>query len=173
MMAFRTILDRQRIRANPGSRFADTYSLKIMDDGTKDLVVTGKVDTYAKIQTYKESCDIHVILERFVNGDESALSVNTPSFGDFTDYPTTYAEMLQRVNDAESLFGQLPLDIRKEFNHNAGEFFASIGSEKYNNVMQEYYKPPGQDSFADPVVETPVNEPIVQKEVISDVKKSE
>ncbi len=138
-MEFRTILDRQRITSNCGERFAPTYSLKVGEDGIRDLVETGKVDVYGKIQTYKDSCDIHVILERFVNGDESALSVNTPSFGDFTQYPTTYAEMLQRTHDAEEMFMQLPVEVRAEFNHSPGEFFTSIGSEKFNGVYDKYF----------------------------------
>lgn len=139
-MEYRTIMNRQRITSNPGERFSPTYSLKITDEGNKDLVETGKVDVYGKIQTYKESCDIHVILERFVNGDESVLSVNTPSFGDFTEYPTTYAEMLQRTHDAERLFMDLPIEVRAEFNHSPGEFFASIGGEKFNAVYDKYFK---------------------------------
>ena len=79
-LTFRTILDRKRITSIPGDRFADTYSLKVQDSGEKTLEKTGKVDVYAKIQSYKDSCDINVILERFVNGDESALSANSPSF---------------------------------------------------------------------------------------------
>lgn len=160
---FRTILDRKKITSVSGDRFADTYSLKVQDNGEKTLEKTGKVDLYAKIQSYKESCDIHVILERFVNGDASALSANSPSFGDFTQFPTTYAEVLQRQHDAEQIFMDLPLDVRAEFKHSAAEFFTSIGTDKFNAVMDKYYKPdpvdpvdPGQPTVPvqplDPVV---------------------
>lgn len=163
-MQFRTIMNRERIMSNSGERFSPTYSLKVQDDGTKDLVQTGTVDVYAKIQTYKDSCDINFILERFVNGDESALSANTPSFGDFTEYPTTYAEMLQRQHDAEEMFMSLPVEVRAEFNHSANEFFTSIGSEKFNGVYDKYFK-------VDPTVDEPIvapAEPIVTEPVVAE-----
>lgn len=157
---FRTILDRKKITSVPGSRFADTYSLKVADTGEKTLEQTGKVDLYAKIQSYKESCDIHVILERFVNGDESVLSANTPSFGDFTEFPTTYAEVLQRQHEAEQIFMDLPLDVRAEFHHSASEFFTSIGTEKFNEVTGKYFKTEPVDPV-DPVIPTQPAEPVV------------
>lgn len=162
-MQFRTIMNRERIVSNSGDRFSPTYSLKVQDDGTKDLVQTGKVDVYGKIQTYKDSCDIHFILERFVNGDESALSANTPSFGDFTEYPTTYAEMLQRQHDAEELFMSLPVEVRAEFNHSANEFFTSIGSEKFNAVYDKHFK---VDEPIDDVV-VPDTPPVVVDKPVS------
>lgn len=171
-MEFRTILDRQKIESNPGERFAPTYSMKFQEDGTKDLVETGKVDVYAKIQSYKDSCDINVILERFVNGDESVLNVNTPSFGDFTEYPTTYAEMLQRTHDAEEMFMQLPVEVRAEFNHSPGEFFASIGSEKFTKVYDKHFKVE-PDVSVEPVVPSQPVEPVVNPGGDVNVQKPE
>ena len=161
-MQFRTILNRERITSVVGDRFAPTYSLKVQDDGIKDLVQTGTVDVYGKIQTYKESCDINVILERFVNGDDSALNANTPSFGDFTEYPTTYAQVLQRQHDAEEMFMSLPVEVRAEFNHSADEFFTSIGSEKFNGVYDKYFK---VEPIVDEPIVTPVD-PIVTEPVV-------
>lgn len=168
-MEFRTIMNRERIVSNPGERFAPTYALKVDDDGVMDLRETGKVDIYGKIQTYKDSVDIHYILERFVNGDESALNAATPSFGDFTEYPTTYAEMLQRTHEAEEMFMQLPVEVRAEFNHSPGEFFSSIGSDKFNAVYDKHFKVENNPQEVAPSV----HQPVVEKEVIADVQKSE
>lgn len=140
MIEFKTQYDRERVPISSGSRFSKGYSAKIMEDGTLDLVESSIVDTYAKIQSYKDSCDIHLILERFVNGDETALSVNTPSFGDFTQYPTTYADMLQRVRDAEDMFIRLPVECRADYNHSASEFFAAIGTDRFRKTYDKYFK---------------------------------
>ena len=177
-LTFRTILDRKKITSIPGDRFADTYSLKVQDSGEKTLEKTGKVDVYAKIQSYKDSCDIHVILERFVNGDESALSANSPSFGDFTQFPTTYAEVLQRQHDAEQIFMDLPVDVRAEFKHSASEFFTSIGTDKFNAVMDKYYKTDPVDPVdpvdpGQPVVPVQPAEPVVTPGGDVDVQKPE
>lgn len=134
-MKFRTQYDRVAIVSNSGTRFHPTYKLKYDEDGCTTLVETGKIDTYEQIQSWKDSCDIKVILERFANGDMDALNRKTPMFGDFTSTPQTLAEHLQLLRDAEESFRGLPLDIRAQFNHNPAEFYASIGSDRFNRIM--------------------------------------
>ena len=67
----------------------------------------------------------------------------------------------------------LPVDVRAEFKHSAAEFFTSIGTDKFNAVMDKYYKTdpvdpvdPGQPTVpiqpVDPVV-TPGGDVNVQK----------
>lgn len=134
-MAFRTQFDREKIVSNSGDYLNPTYSPKVNDDGSLDLVETGVVDIYQDIQAWRDSCDIHVILNRYVNGDVNALNRNVPLFGDFTDSPTSLAEYYQRLIDAEAAFNRLPVETRAKFNHSASEFFSSIGSEKFNEIM--------------------------------------
>lgn len=134
-MAFRTQFDREKIASNSGDYLNPTFSPKVNDDGSIDLVETGVVDTYQEIQAWKDSCDIHAILSKYFNGDASALSKNTPLFGDFTEAPQSLAEYYQRLIDAEAAFNRLPVETRAMFNHSASEFFSSIGSEKFNNIM--------------------------------------
>lgn len=134
-MSFRTQYDRIEVFSNVGSRFHPTYKLKYDEDGVAALIETGKIDIYEQIQSWKDSCDINVILERFENGDIDALNRKTPMFGDFTSSPQTLAEHLQLLRDAEDSFRGLPLDIRAQFNHNPAEFYASIGTDKFNRIM--------------------------------------
>ena len=134
-MDFRTQYDRVEIVSNSGDYLNPTYSPKVYDDGSIDLVETGVVDTYQEIQAWKDSCDIHAILRKYFNGDASALSKNTPLFGDFTEAPQSLAEYYQRMIDAEAAFNRLPVETRAQFNHSASEFFSSIGSEKFNKIM--------------------------------------
>ena len=134
-MAFRTQFDRVKIVSNSGDYLNPTYNPKVHEDGSIDLVETGVVDTYQEIQAWKDSCDIHAILRKYFNGDASALSKNTPLFGDFTEAPKSLAEYYQRMIDAEAAFNRLPVETRAKFNHSAAEFFSSIGSEKFNKIM--------------------------------------
>ena len=127
--------DRGRFHAAAGSRFKPTYKMSVDEDGKRSLKVVGKVDLYAEIQSYKDSCDINYILERFANGDQTALSRVQGIYGDFSQMPTTYAELSQRVIDAENLFNSLPLEVRQQFNFSPSEFFAAIGTEKYNDLF--------------------------------------
>nr|QJB21153.1 MAG: internal scaffolding protein [Microvirus sp.] len=132
---FRTQYHREQKISNSGERFAPIYSPKVSDTGVIDLVETGKVDTYAQIQAWRESCDIKVILQKYINGDSSALNKNTPLFGDFTDAPTNLVEYYQTMIDAENAFNNLPVDTRAKFNHSPSEFFTSIGTDRFNEAM--------------------------------------
>lgn len=134
-MQFRTQFDRVRTTTNSGSRWNPTHKLQYDENGVACLVQVGKVDTYEYIQSWRDSCDIKVILERFQNGDVTALQRQTPLYGDFTQAPQTLAEHLQLLHDAEESFRNLPLDIRSQFNHNPAEFYASIGSDRFNTIM--------------------------------------
>ena len=51
------------IETEPGSPEKIEYQLRVVD-GEEKLVVTGKSDWYAYIQSHKDSVDIHKILER-------------------------------------------------------------------------------------------------------------
>lgn len=146
-----------RFLTSPGESYLVTYQLKVDDDGVRELKPVGKIDTYSRIQSYKESTDINVILQRFVNGDQSALSKVQGVYGDFTNMPTTLAELSQRVLDAENLFNSLPLSVRSEFNFSPSEFFASIGSDRFNEIFRDPSST-GPDDATDPVpVPTPTS----------------
>ena len=136
-MKFRTVYDRQQVRSCAGEREIPQYKMHVDKDGVRELKQYGTIDGYAKIQSHKDSCDVNYILERFARGDESALSKIQGVYGDFTNLPTTMAELSQRVIDAETMFYQLPLEVRQQFNHSPSEFFAQIGSDKYNQIFKD------------------------------------
>lgn len=129
--------ERKRVFSEVGSRMQPTYKMHVDENGKRELRKVGEIDLYAQIQSYKDSVDINVLLQRFARGDESALSKIQGVYGDFTQMPKTYRELAQRVIDAENIFNQLPIDIRKEFNFSPSEFFSSIGSDKFNEIFKE------------------------------------
>lgn len=51
--------------------------------------------------------------------------------------PKTHAELAQRVIDAENLFNNLPIEVRREFNFSVSEFFSSIGTEKFDSIFKD------------------------------------
>lgn len=152
-----------------GTETEPEYKLKVDKEGRRNLEIVGESNVYAKIQSFKDSCDVNYILQRFASGDQSALSKVQGIYGDFTTVPTSLAELSQRVVDAENLFNNLPLDVREQFNYSPSEFFASIGSEKFNAI------------FASPVdaeemlvtEQSAAPQPVVSEksEVITDVQK--
>lgn len=156
-LSFCTKFDsRERVPSNSGSRFLDTYKMQVMEDGRMELEKTGVIDVYDEINSHAESVDIHVILDRFQKtGDLTLFEKASGFYADITEMPNTYAELLQRVIDAEEIFASLSPDIRAQFNHSSSEFFASIGTEKFNSVFA-----PAEPSSAsaEPKKESEVNE---------------
>ena len=131
---------------NPGTRFHNDYKMKVFDDGSRDLVVVGQIDTYEMIQSHRDSVDLKLTLERYARGDNSAINRRQAFFGDFTNMPTSLAELSQRILDAQDLFNSLDVEARREFDFDAGKFFASIGTPEFEAIVEKY----------NPVVEEPV-----------------
>lgn len=144
---FRTQFDRLRVRSESGKRFKVNYTPTFSGNGSLELKEDGMIDTYAIIQSHRDSADINTIIARFTRGDVSALSARQGQYGDFTDFPKTYAEAQQKMIDATNLFMSLPVEERAQYNHNPAEFIADIGSEKWMKVLG---------------IEIPKNEPTVE-----------
>ena len=143
-----------------GSGMKDTYKMHVDADGKRELKKSGEYNLYADIQSYKDSVSIDYILTRFVNGDETALSRVQGIYGDFTQMPTTMAELQQRVIDAEHLFNNLPLDIREQYNFSASEFFAQLDSDKTKAIFAPPEK--AEETIAEQVVTDTLTKEVVE-----------
>lgn len=136
MMKFNTAFDpHSRIFASPGNRKRQKYRTRYNDIGQLELVPNGQDDIYDMIQSHAESVDIDTILSKFVAGDPDALAKTQGTFGDFTNLPTSYAEMLNIINESEQFFEQLPLEVREQFHFNFGEFISSMDSQEFARKM--------------------------------------
>lgn len=126
--------------SNSGERFVTTYTAALDGDGRLDLVESGQYDLYESIQSHKDSVDIDLMIQRFNNGDISALgNPRPPMYLDVTDFPKSYAEMYQLVIDAKNNFEQLPLEVRDAFGHSPEAYFASFGTDGFNDIMSKFY----------------------------------
>lgn len=125
----------ERVRSAVGSVEKPAFKMEIDKDGRRSLKRTGLINTYEQIQSHKDSVDIQYIMERFANGDASVLSKAQGIYGDMTNVPTSIVELQQRVMDAERLFYTLPVETREKFEHNPSMFYASIGSDSFNEIM--------------------------------------
>lgn len=126
MKRFNTQYDaRDRIMTNPGNPIKQLYVGSYNERGQVELKEDGTEDTYAFIQTFAESTDIHSILRRYQNGEIDVLQKVQGFYGDITEMPHSYAEALQRISDSEKFFMSLPVDVRAEFGHSFSEFLAA------------------------------------------------
>lgn len=128
---FRTLFDRERVRSNVGSREHVLYAPEFDSNGHMELVETGKENIYDFIQSHKDSVDINLILKRFANGDAAALSKRQGAYGDFTQMPCSYADMLNQINKGEEYFLSLPVDVRAKFDHSFPQFMAAMGTPDF------------------------------------------
>ena len=137
--------------ANSGSPIHALLSPVIDDKGVMLLKETGTESLYDYIQSHRDSVDIHKILQRFEEGDTSALSKVQGQFGDFSDYPRSYAELLNKVLEGEQTFNQLPLDVREQFGFSYERWLASAGSDSWLSAMG---MAPTHDVIVDPPIES-------------------
>lgn len=135
-MEFRKTYERKRMTSNPGCRMENEYKVVKDDDGDTILKKVGEYCLYDQIQSYKDSCDLNKIIEKFkITGDPSLLMQKQTFYADVTEYPKSYAEMLQTYQAAKEFFYSLPVDDRAKFNNDPDQFYSSIGSETFNSIF--------------------------------------
>lgn len=118
------------------SKNIPTFTLKInKETGKKELKKTGETNIYEKIQAGLHDSLIYNILERFEKGEVEVMSKMRGTYGDFTGMPKSLAEAQQTLIDAENTFMSLPLDIRKEFNHDPSQFVAGLSNGKFDQIL--------------------------------------
>lgn len=83
------------------------YTVKVDEYGNRSLVATGETDTYSIIQSYKDECDVCKLIERYQQGDVSALQRVQAIYCDTTQYPHSLMEARQAYDDAMKAFNLL------------------------------------------------------------------
>lgn len=121
--------------ADHGTREKNTYAIETDHTGHKKVVVSGKTNTYKKIQEHAESTKIENIVKRFNQGDLTALNIREGIYTDVVGFPTSLPEAMRSINLLEERFKTLPLDIRAAYNHSAEKFIADFGTENFNKIM--------------------------------------
>lgn len=141
----------KRFYCSAGDPVKTIYSPVVKDDGSIEIEPSGKVNTDEEIQSYAQSCDMKVILNRYMNGDTSVLNMKEGMYGDFTKMPKTYAEFLQQQIDAENTFNKLDPKIKEKFDNDLNQFMATAGSEEWMKKLGVFK-------------EKPIDEIVIEKE---------
>lgn len=125
-------------KSRSGDKVEDTYIVKTFKDGHKDLVVNGKRDNYALIQSHSASVDINAIVARARNGEQHLLEVNTGVFMDLTSLPKNINEANSLLNEAKESFYSLPIELRQYFGNSPDKMLASYNDGKMPDVIRSY-----------------------------------
>lgn len=100
-------------------------------------VESGTVNIYDEIQSHRESVELSTLLQRYAQGDVTALNQIDGVYADVSDMPSTYAELFNRVRDAENSFNALPEDVRLLFDNSPVSFWQSIGTPEFASKIAE------------------------------------
>lgn len=113
-----------------GSPTVPKFRSVIKRDGDIELVPDGVRYVDLEIQSYADSCDLNVIIARYLSGDFNAIPDPSKSvYSDLTDLPRTRQEVLQAVIDAEKAFSELPLEARQKYNNSWQQFYLAFEQE--------------------------------------------
>lgn len=142
--------DHKRVVSNPGDPVKILYSPVFDRKGVMTLEESGRENLYDFIQSHRDSVDLHKILERFAAGDVGALQQREGAYGDFSEMPKTYADLLNTVIDGERTFDSLPRDVRERFGNSFHQWLAQAGSDEWKKAMGIDVSPSAPESPAPP-----------------------
>lgn len=146
MLSFKTPFDfgnSDEFISPSGEKTRQLYKAVLGKDGSIELVEDGIELTYEKIQSFKDSVDVNVIVARYAAGDAAVLEQSHGVYGDFVSVPSSYIDVLNTIVEARNAYEIKKPDISfDEFVKNALK------------PVSEHYEP-------------------IKKEVVSDEQKSE
>lgn len=136
-MDFRTQYDRVRVYSEPGSMIKE-HNVPVLDKyGNKIIESDGEIDLYAQIQSWKDECDINILMAKFTNGDKTVLMQRVGAYLDIADLPDNFNEMMNLTTKAGALFDSLPTDVKAMFGNNVNNFLANAKTKEFAEVMSK------------------------------------
>lgn len=147
------IPDISKMFTDPGQDEKIIYEGKLQKDGTVLLVEVGKESMQQMIDAWKEQTDMSWIIKNLEMGNTQVINRVPSCFGDFTEMPKTYAEVLQLRIDAQTAFEKLPVETKQKFNNNFNEWFMEAGEGEWFEKMNIKKDDPDPKSEGDDVNE--------------------
>lgn len=134
-MDYRTQFDdHERFICESGREEYEVYTVD--DEG--DPVVSGVNNRYEEIQSHRESVELSVLLQRYAQGDETALNKCQGVYEDIVNSPKTLADVFEYVKDAENSFNNLPPGLRELFNNSPVEFWRQAGTAEFTEKFDRF-----------------------------------
>lgn len=105
-------------------------------------------------QSFKDDCDINVIMSRYEKAGQLPLSDDVPAmFGDFSD-GATFHDVMNRIRKAEEAFLTVRGEVRAMFDNDVGKFLDFVvnpaNAEKLVELGLAVKKPETQAAPAQP-----------------------
>ncbi len=151
---------------NAGRKEMPNYGWTINENGEEVLAVKSYTNIQEKINSVHDTVALPLLIKRFMEGDETALSANKASafYEDITALPSNMHEAHRIMVEMRDSFDSMPYEDRAFFNNDFNQFIASAGDGNFLAFLEKKYK---QDLDGDGLVDgNPVHE---SKDVINDV----
>lgn len=109
-------------------KFLENRGKSVGQDFDKDeifVIKAGKkINCYEEIQNNREDTEIYPTLEKYGCLDRMQLTVQdaTELYADLTGQSFELRDLINQQKKAEEMWNNLPLDVRREFNHSKQDF---------------------------------------------------
>lgn len=127
----------ERVYSNVGDSTHILYSGKYDDEGRIVLEEVGKEDLYQYIQSFAEMTDINNIIKRYENGDTDVLSRVQGFYFDCTQLPKNMPELLNKFNEAERGFSEMPPEFRAKYGNDFAQFICNYDPMDFMQLTPE------------------------------------
>lgn len=142
----------KRVFCAAGDREVIEYQPVYDKNGEWHLEESGKSNQYLEIQSHADSCDINIIMARYRAGETDVLQQIQNSYGDVSNMPTNYADIVNAKLKAEQLFMSLSPDVREKFNNSTEQFMARVGTKEGLEALgYKFEQQPQKESSVAPI----------------------
>lgn len=131
-MNFKTSFTKDTSEGTKFTTIIKDYNLIQKPSGELDLVECGEHDIQEEIDSYKDDCDINLLIAKYLNGD-TTTGIGTPFTGtDMTDIDTDINTAFQKMNELKNnpLFDEFLRSDTKITNKNLADKFTKFLEEK-------------------------------------------
>lgn len=150
-----TKLQTRRMLSNPGCSMRPIYQAKNDPDGNRRLVKVGERNQTEEIQTFRDSCDLHKIIERCtLTGDYSPLVQRQPIYMDCTQMPHDLMEAHKAMDFAQKVYNNLTNEQKQSYEGFEG-FLSVFKTTDGINAFLESLKPVESKIEASTPISTP------------------
>lgn len=110
-------------------------------------------DIQEHINSFRDSCDINLLIARFTNGDKTAIPiVDSDCFNDISELPQDIHTIHKQIVDANTLFDELPAEVKAKFD-SIDDFYSSVGTDKFTKAFINDNTTEIKESAVEPTIE--------------------
>ena len=159
---------------NAGRKEMPNYGWSIDEKGEEVLTIKSYTNIQEMINSVHDSVALPLLIKRFMEGDEKALSANKASafYDDITALPSNMHDAHRIMVEMRDEFDAMPYEDRAFFNNDFNQFIASAGDGNFLAFLEKKYN---KDLDGDGVIgdgDTVYKSKVLSKDVVDDVVNS-